>query len=147
MGRILGVPPFTPQPQVTISAPFPAPQSSSLCLWGISLLFCVAESVFAVRSAQLAHQVLELRPWLGKSSHRMVRHAIQRPPPTALKTPPSPLGAPAGGLRLICPHRSVKGPHLENWGNSLLPQDKRENTEAQRTQLSQVSHTADIWLS
>ncbi|XP_068825403.1 transmembrane protein 54 isoform X1 [Capricornis sumatraensis] len=54
--------------------------SSSLCLWGISLLFCVAESVFAVRSAQLAHQVLELRPWLGKSSHRMVRHATQRSP-------------------------------------------------------------------
>lgn len=54
--------------------------SSSLCLWGISLLFCVAESVFAVRSAQLAYQVLELRPWLGKSSHRMVRHAIQHPP-------------------------------------------------------------------
>ncbi|KAF6111957.1 transmembrane protein 54 [Phyllostomus discolor] len=45
--------------------------SSSLCLWGISLLFCVAESVFAVRCAQLAHQLLELRPWWGKSSHHM----------------------------------------------------------------------------
>ncbi|XP_036683926.1 transmembrane protein 54 isoform X3 [Balaenoptera musculus] len=45
--------------------------SSSLCLWGISLLFCVAESVFAVRSAQITHQLLELRPWLGKSSHHM----------------------------------------------------------------------------
>uniref|UniRef100_A0AAF6ZD23 Transmembrane protein 54 n=1 Tax=Bos taurus TaxID=9913 RepID=A0AAF6ZD23_BOVIN len=49
--------------------------SSSLCLWGISLLFCVAESVFAVRSAQLAYQVLELRPWLGKSSHRMMQES------------------------------------------------------------------------
>ncbi|XP_017913552.1 PREDICTED: transmembrane protein 54 isoform X4 [Capra hircus] len=49
--------------------------SSSLCLWGISLLFCVAESVFAVRSAQLAHQVLELRPWLGKSSHRVMQES------------------------------------------------------------------------
>ncbi|XP_036683976.1 transmembrane protein 54 isoform X7 [Balaenoptera musculus] len=47
------------------------PLSSSLCLWGISLLFCVAESVFAVRSAQITHQLLELRPWLGKSSHHM----------------------------------------------------------------------------
>lgn len=141
----MGVPPSTPQPQVTISAPCP-PQSSSLCLWGISLLFCVAESVFAVRTAQLAHQLLELRPWLGKSSHRMVRHATQRPP-QALKTPSYPLGAPAGGLRLICPLPSVKSPHLENWGNSLLPQDKRENTEARRTQLSQRSHTADTWLS
>ncbi|XP_017913548.1 PREDICTED: transmembrane protein 54 isoform X1 [Capra hircus] len=80
--------------------------SSSLCLWGISLLFCVAESVFAVRSAQLAHQVLELRPWLGKSSHRV-------------------------------------GPYLENWGNSLLPQDKRENTEARRTQLSQMQESPE----
>ncbi|KAM5321365.1 transmembrane protein 54 isoform 2-T2 [Glossophaga mutica] len=43
--------------------------SSSLCLWGISLLFCVAESVFAVRCTQLARQLLELRPWWGKSSH------------------------------------------------------------------------------
>ncbi|XP_046519424.1 transmembrane protein 54 isoform X2 [Equus quagga] len=45
--------------------------SSSLCLWGISLLFCVAESVFAVRCAQLAHQLLKLRPWWGESSHHM----------------------------------------------------------------------------
>ncbi|XP_066868320.1 transmembrane protein 54 isoform X3 [Kogia breviceps] len=45
--------------------------SSSLCLWGISLLFCMAESVFAVRSAHITHQLLELRPWLGKSSHHM----------------------------------------------------------------------------
>ncbi|XP_064349872.1 transmembrane protein 54 isoform X3 [Camelus dromedarius] len=45
--------------------------SSSLCLWGISLLFCMAESVFAVRCAQLAHQLLKLRPWLGKSNHHL----------------------------------------------------------------------------
>ncbi|XP_058409559.1 transmembrane protein 54 isoform X2 [Diceros bicornis minor] len=45
--------------------------SSSLCLWGISLVFCVAESVFAVRCAQLAHQLLKLRSWWGKSSHHM----------------------------------------------------------------------------
>ncbi|XP_036207040.1 transmembrane protein 54 isoform X3 [Myotis myotis] len=45
--------------------------SSSLCLWGIALVFCVTESVFAVRCAQLAHQLLELRPWWGKSSHHM----------------------------------------------------------------------------
>ncbi|XP_036112751.1 transmembrane protein 54 isoform X1 [Molossus molossus] len=45
--------------------------SSSLCLWGISLVFCVAESVFAVRCARLIHQLLELRPWWGKSSHHM----------------------------------------------------------------------------
>ncbi|XP_057392081.1 transmembrane protein 54 isoform X3 [Balaenoptera acutorostrata] len=51
------------------------PLSSSLCLWGISLLFCVAESVFAVRSAQITHQLLELRPWLGKSSHHMMRES------------------------------------------------------------------------
>ncbi|XP_058159939.1 transmembrane protein 54 isoform X2 [Dasypus novemcinctus] len=43
--------------------------SSSLCLWGISMAFCMAESLYAVRSAQLAHQLLELRPWRGKSSH------------------------------------------------------------------------------
>lgn len=52
------------------------PQSSSLCLWGISLVLCVAESVFAVRCAQLTHQLLELRPWWGKSSLHMVRPAI-----------------------------------------------------------------------
>ncbi|XP_057560251.1 transmembrane protein 54 isoform X2 [Hippopotamus amphibius kiboko] len=51
------------------------PLSSSLCLWGISLLFCVAESMFAVRVAQLAHQLLELRPWLGKSSHHMMQES------------------------------------------------------------------------
>ncbi|XP_045878431.1 transmembrane protein 54 isoform X2 [Meles meles] len=45
--------------------------SSSLCLWGISLVFCVTESVFAVRCAQLTHQLLELRPWWGKSSHHV----------------------------------------------------------------------------
>ena len=56
-------------------------QSSSLCLWGISLLFCVAESVFAVRCAQLARQLLELRPWWGKGSHHMVRPVT---PSTAL---------------------------------------------------------------
>ncbi|XP_072606446.1 transmembrane protein 54 isoform X3 [Vulpes vulpes] len=49
--------------------------SSSLCLWGISLVLCVAESVFAVRCAQLTHQLLELRPWWGKSSHRMMQES------------------------------------------------------------------------
>ncbi|XP_032971329.1 transmembrane protein 54 isoform X5 [Rhinolophus ferrumequinum] len=49
--------------------------SSSLCLWGISLVFCVAESVFAVRCTQLAHQLLELRPWWGKSSHHMMQES------------------------------------------------------------------------
>ncbi|KAM6172108.1 transmembrane protein 54 [Erethizon dorsatum] len=47
--------------------------SSSLCLWGISLVLCMAESVFAMRCIQLTHQVLELRPWLGKSGHHMMR--------------------------------------------------------------------------
>uniref|UniRef100_A0A2K5RDX0 Transmembrane protein 54 n=1 Tax=Cebus imitator TaxID=2715852 RepID=A0A2K5RDX0_CEBIM len=46
--------------------------SSSLCLWGIALVLCVAENVFAVRCAQLTHQLLELRPWWGKSSHHMM---------------------------------------------------------------------------
>ncbi|XP_036207041.1 transmembrane protein 54 isoform X4 [Myotis myotis] len=49
--------------------------SSSLCLWGIALVFCVTESVFAVRCAQLAHQLLELRPWWGKSSHHMMQES------------------------------------------------------------------------
>uniref|UniRef100_A0A7N5KCH8 Transmembrane protein 54 n=1 Tax=Ailuropoda melanoleuca TaxID=9646 RepID=A0A7N5KCH8_AILME len=49
--------------------------SSSLCLWGLSLVLCVAESVFAVRCAQLAHQLLELRPWWGKSSHPMTQES------------------------------------------------------------------------
>ncbi|XP_004406492.1 PREDICTED: transmembrane protein 54 isoform X1 [Odobenus rosmarus divergens] len=49
--------------------------SSSLCLWGISLVFCVAESVFAVRCAQLTHQLLELRPWWGKSSHHVMQES------------------------------------------------------------------------
>uniref|UniRef100_A0A2K5F3B3 Transmembrane protein 54 n=1 Tax=Aotus nancymaae TaxID=37293 RepID=A0A2K5F3B3_AOTNA len=46
--------------------------SSSLCLWGIALVLCVVENVFAVRCAQLTHQLLELRPWWGKSSHHMM---------------------------------------------------------------------------
>lgn len=41
--------------------------SSSLCLWGISLVLCVAETAFAVRCAQFSHQLLGLRPWCGKS--------------------------------------------------------------------------------
>ncbi|XP_060061792.1 transmembrane protein 54 isoform X3 [Erinaceus europaeus] len=45
------------------------PLSSSLCLWTISLVFCLAESVSAVRCAQFTHQLLELRPWWGKHSH------------------------------------------------------------------------------
>nr|XP_040144259.1 transmembrane protein 54 isoform X3 [Ictidomys tridecemlineatus] len=70
--------------------------SSSLCLWGISLVFCVAESVFAVRCTQLAHQLLELRPWWGKSSHHMV---------SPLHTPDFPYfpGVPARKSRLVCP--------------------------------------------
>ncbi|KAL4667380.1 hypothetical protein H8959_006069 [Pygathrix nigripes] len=48
-------------------------QSSSLCLWGIALVLCVVENVFAVRCAQLTHQLLELRPWWGKSSHHVMR--------------------------------------------------------------------------
>ncbi|XP_025214661.1 transmembrane protein 54 isoform X4 [Theropithecus gelada] len=47
--------------------------SSSLCLWGIALVLCVVENVFAVRCAQLTHQLLELRPWWGKSSHHVMR--------------------------------------------------------------------------
>lgn len=66
VGRVLGDPPILP---------LVSPQSSSLCLWGLSLVLCVAESVFAVRCSQLAHQLLELRPWWGKSSHPMVRPA------------------------------------------------------------------------
>ncbi|XP_045046884.1 transmembrane protein 54 isoform X2 [Desmodus rotundus] len=62
--------------------------SSSLCLWGISLLFCVAESVFAVRCAQLARQLLELRPWWGKGSHHMEETQPQIPQPGSLLSPP-----------------------------------------------------------
>lgn len=75
VGRVLGVPPPASD-HFSVHL-----QSSSLCLWGISLVFCVVESVFAVRCAQLAHQLLELRPWWGKSSHHMVRPAT---PSTAL---------------------------------------------------------------
>ncbi|XP_006503333.1 transmembrane protein 54 isoform X1 [Mus musculus] len=50
--------------------------SSSLCLWAISLIFCLAESMSAVRCAQLMHGLLELRPWWGKSCH----HTIQASP-------------------------------------------------------------------
>ncbi|XP_035294800.1 transmembrane protein 54 isoform X2 [Cricetulus griseus] len=50
--------------------------SSSLCLWAISLMFCVAESVSAVRCAQLVHRLLELKPWWGKSCH----HTTQMSP-------------------------------------------------------------------
>ncbi|XP_044527370.1 transmembrane protein 54 isoform X4 [Gracilinanus agilis] len=46
--------------------------SSTLCLWAISLTLCVAASAFAVRAAQLTHQLLELRPWWGKRSHKLV---------------------------------------------------------------------------
>ncbi|XP_004678815.1 PREDICTED: transmembrane protein 54 [Condylura cristata] len=49
--------------------------SSSLCLWGISLVFCVVESAFAVRCAQFAHGLLELRPWWGKSHHRSMQES------------------------------------------------------------------------
>uniref|UniRef100_A0A8C6R552 Transmembrane protein 54 n=1 Tax=Nannospalax galili TaxID=1026970 RepID=A0A8C6R552_NANGA len=50
--------------------------SSSLCLWAISLMFCVAESASAARCAQLVHRMLGLRPWWGKSSH----HTWPSPP-------------------------------------------------------------------
>ncbi|XP_017652670.1 transmembrane protein 54 isoform X2 [Nannospalax galili] len=50
--------------------------SSSLCLWAISLMFCVAESASAARCAQLVHRMLGLRPWWGKSSH----HTMQDSP-------------------------------------------------------------------
>nr|BAB26529.1 unnamed protein product [Mus musculus] len=43
--------------------------SSSLCLWAISLIFCLAKSMFTVRCAQFMHGLLELRPWWGKSCH------------------------------------------------------------------------------
>ncbi|XP_036603203.1 transmembrane protein 54 isoform X3 [Trichosurus vulpecula] len=46
--------------------------SSTLCLWAISLALCVAESAFAVRAAQLTHQLLELRPWWGKRSQHLI---------------------------------------------------------------------------
>ncbi|XP_052031806.1 transmembrane protein 54 [Apodemus sylvaticus] len=52
--------------------------SSSLCLWAISLIFCLAESVSAVRCAQLVHRLLELRPWWGKSCHHTI-HASPEP--------------------------------------------------------------------
>ncbi|XP_038191039.1 transmembrane protein 54 isoform X3 [Arvicola amphibius] len=47
--------------------------SSSLCLWAISLMLCVAESVSALRCAQLVHRLLELRPWWGKNCHHMMQ--------------------------------------------------------------------------
>ncbi|KAM5247548.1 transmembrane protein 54 isoform 2-T2 [Ctenodactylus gundi] len=63
---------------VTFDCPFDPTRiySSSLCIWGISLMLCVAESVSAVRCARLTHQVLELRIWWGKSSH----HSMQESP-------------------------------------------------------------------
>nr|XP_031539841.1 transmembrane protein 54 isoform X2 [Vicugna pacos] len=64
--------------------------SSSLSLWGISLLFCMAESVFAVRCAQLAHQLLKLRPWLGKSNHRLTQSQQAWQPPVSLPMQESP---------------------------------------------------------
>lgn len=36
---------------------------------------------------------------------------------------------------------------LENWGNSFLPRTKGRGLEVQRAQISQLSHTADTWLS
>lgn len=102
----------------------PPPQSSSLCLWGISLVFCVTESVFAVRCAQLAHQLLELRPWWGKSSHHMVR------PATYSISPDSPyLWEPLLGS----PGWSAPTPCLEKWGKSFFPQE-------------QLGHNAETWL-
>ncbi|XP_040829973.1 transmembrane protein 54 [Ochotona curzoniae] len=51
--------------------------SSSLCLWGIALILCVAESVFAVRCSQLTHQLLELKPWWGRSRHYAVQENVE----------------------------------------------------------------------
>ncbi|XP_077006540.1 transmembrane protein 54 [Tamandua tetradactyla] len=51
--------------------------SSSLCLWGISMVFCLAESVFAVRSAHLTRHLLKLKPWWGKSSHHAMRGSLE----------------------------------------------------------------------
>uniref|UniRef100_A0A7N4PBG4 Transmembrane protein 54 n=1 Tax=Sarcophilus harrisii TaxID=9305 RepID=A0A7N4PBG4_SARHA len=49
--------------------------SSTLCLWAISLALCVAESTFAVRAAQLTHQLLELRPWWGKTNQLITENS------------------------------------------------------------------------
>ncbi|XP_074073849.1 transmembrane protein 54 [Macrotis lagotis] len=58
----------------TVDCPFDPTRiySSTLCLWGISLTLCLAESAFAIRAAQLTHQLLELRPWWGKRSHHLI---------------------------------------------------------------------------
>lgn len=114
--RSLTHPPPTP---VAISAPVSL-QSSSLCLWGISLVFCVAESVFAVRCAQLAHQLLELRPWWGKSSHHMVRPLLGSPHDSVLpRTKGRGLEAQRGQifqLRHTAGSWFTQGPGLEGWG-------------------------------
>lgn len=113
--------PPTPNP-VAISAPPPpvSLQSSSLCLWGIALVFCATESVFAVRCAQLAHQLLELRPWWGKSSHHMVRPAI---PSTAVT--PLIFWEPLLGS----PHPSAWGPHLRTGATMFSPGPKGEGSD------------------
>jgi hypothetical protein len=90
-----------PQPQAATSAPC-ALQSSSLCLWAISLVFCMAESVFAVRCAQLVHELLDLRPWWGKSSHHMV---------SPFHSPDSIFsGSPCWGTQAGWSHPFVQGP-------------------------------------
>lgn len=68
-------------PQSPLTLASTVPQSSSLCLWGIALILCVAESVFAVRCSQLTHQLLELKPWWGRSRHYAVS------PPMVVLTP------------------------------------------------------------
>ncbi|MEJ1282385.1 transmembrane protein 54 [Cricetulus griseus] len=78
--------------------------SSSLCLWAISLMFCVAESVSAVRCAQLVHRLLELKPWWGKSCHH-TGSLLQRPP--TVQTPErGPQSGPQPGRR----GRGSRGP-------------------------------------
>lgn len=106
-GKGPGAVPTPPAPVASLPL---CPQSSSLCLWGISLVFCMAESVFAVRCSQLAHQLLELRPWLGESSHHMVRPAL----PSAALTP----------LLFWEPPSLCRAFPLENWGDSVLPRTK-----------------------
>ncbi|CAO2589134.1 Transmembrane protein 54 [Lemmus lemmus] len=84
--------------------------SSSLCLWAISLMLCVAESVSALRCAQLVHRLLELRPWWGKSCHHTVS-PLQSTGKSLLK---SLTGQPHPPLNRAS----------DNWGKSLLTTTK-----------------------
>lgn len=73
-------------------------------------MLCVAESMSALRCAQLMHRLLELRPWWGKNYHHTV----------------SPLHSPGKSLL-----ESLAGqPHpplnraSDNWDKSLLTATK-----------------------